>query len=373
MAILSECGCGTRPAPGRRATPATLYRHAGRVATAAGALATSRILPAGIDSFLQARRLMKTKAIALSIFLVALAAFVGHRYWLNGHHPVVGEQPPVEVATSFGLPPATATLETAHYTIAYTATPSQAAQVADAAESLHGAYMTLFGAALKSDADRPKLKLVLYRDQQEFKAHNRSSPWAEAFYLAPYCHAYYADGPNPYHWMVHEATHQLNHERAGLRPAAWMEEGLASYFGASRIRDRTLTPGTIAIDAYPIWWLPRLDLSGDLQDDIRMGRIIPLRALLDSRRGDIGSNVNGHYIGYWSLTHFLFHYDNGRYAGRYRQLMASGGSLEDFERLLGPVERVEVQWYEYLQQRVAEVAGHAAVSYEAIPTLPQDR
>jgi hypothetical protein len=310
---------------------------------------------------------MKTKAIVLLIFLVALAAFVGHHYWLKGHHAAVSERP-VEAAPSLGHPPAATTIETAHYTIASTAAPSQTAQVADAAESLHGAYMTLFGDALKSNADRPKLKLVLYKDQQEFKAHNRSSPWAEAFYLAPYCHAYYADGPNPHHWMVHEATHQLNHERARLRQATWMEEGLATYFGASRIRDRTLTPGTIAIDAYPIWWLPRLGLSGNLQDDIRMGRVIPLRILINSRRGDIGTNVNGHYIGYWSLTHFLFHYDNGRYAGRYRQLRASGGSLDDFERLLGPVERVEGQWYEYLQQRVAAVAAEA-VSYDSIPTL----
>jgi hypothetical protein len=35
--------------------------------------------------------------------------------------------------------------------------------------------------------------------------------------------------------------------------------------------------------------------------------------------------------------------------------MTGGGSLEDFERLLGPVERLEGQWYEYLQRKVAEV------------------
>lgn len=299
---------------------------------------------------------MKTKATLLLVLTVVLAAYAGRHYWLKTHgHRPGAEQP---VATS---PPYTArfaaTVETAHYAIASTAASSQTALVSNAVESLYGAYTTFFGDSLKIDVDRPKLKLVLYKDRQEFKAHNHSSPWAEAFYLAPLCHAYYGDGANPYHWMLHEATHQLNHEVARLPRVTWIEEGLASYFGASRIQDQTLKPGTIDIGAYPIWWLPSVALSGNLQDDIRRGRIISLRALINSGRNDIGKNVNLYYIGYWSLTHFLFHYDNGYYASRYRRLMTSGGSLEDFERLLGPVERIEGQWYEYLRQRITEVAG----------------
>jgi len=306
---------------------------------------------------------MKTKAIFLLVLTVALAAYAGRHYWLKAHgHPVGAERPVGSATKSPEAARFAATVETAHYAIASTAAPSQTALVSAAAESLYDAYTTYFGDSLKIDSDRPKLKLVLYKDRQEFKAHNRSSPWAEAFYLAPLCHAYYADGPNPYHWMLHEATHQLNHEVAKLPRVNWIEEGLASYFGASRIQDQTLKPGTIDIGAYPIWWLPSIALSGNLQDDIRRGRIISLRALINSGRSDIGKNVNVYYIGYWSLTHFLFHYDNGRYASRYRKLMASGGSLENFERLLGPVERIEGQWYEYLRERITEVAGPETVS-----------
>lgn len=301
---------------------------------------------------------MKPATTFLLVLTAMLAAYAGRHYWLKAHGQRTSSE---QSAAARPLDAArfTATVETTHYAIASTAASSQTVLVSNAVESLHGAYTTFFGDSLKIDVDRPKLKLVLYKDRQEFKAHNRSSPWAEAFYLAPLCHAYYGDGANPYHWMLHEATHQLNHEVAKLPRVTWIEEGLASYFGASRIQDQTLEPGTVDIGAYPIWWLPSVALSGNLQEDIRRGRIISLRALINSGRSDIGKNVNLHYIGYWSLTHFLFHYDNGRYASRYRKLMASGGSLEEFERLLGPIERIEGQWYGYLQQRINDVAGPA--------------
>ncbi len=246
-------------------------------------------------------------------------------------------------------------LRTAHYAITSTATRAQTAQVAAAVEHLHDAYSAFFRDAIPPNAGATGLQLVLYRDRAEFQSRSRSSPWAEAYYLQPVCHAYYADGANPYHWMLHEATHQLNRELAGFPRAVWIDEGLASYFGASHIENGVLKPGTIDVGAYPIWWLPELALSGDLQDDLRKGSILSLREIITSRRGDIGRSVNPHYIGYWSLTHFLFEYRDGHYAAAYRQLIARGGSLDDFERLIGPVERVQGEWYAYLQQRIGEV------------------
>ena len=86
---------------------------------------------------------------------------------------------------------------TAHYTILSSATAAQTERVAQAVEALHAAYAGFFREA--PAAGDARLELVLYRDRGEFKAHNRSSPWAEAYYLPTRCHAYYADGaPNPY-------------------------------------------------------------------------------------------------------------------------------------------------------------------------------
>lgn len=258
------------------------------------------------------------------------------------------------------LPGATV-LETAHYAITSTADAVQTRRVGDAVEALYAAYAGVFPADRAQVAARAKLKLTLYAHQAQFKANNRSLPWAEAYYLRPICYAYYAKGEaNPYHWMVHEATHQLNAEVSGFPKYRWVDEGLATYFGTSRIEFDTsgrgkLIPGKIDPDAYPIWWLTNSGLTGSLDKDIDEGNWVPIRALITGKDApSIASNVNGYYIQYWSLSHFLFHGGNGRYAEGYERLIAEGGTLANFERLIGPADRIEYEWYRYLQDRIAE-------------------
>jgi len=258
------------------------------------------------------------------------------------------------------LPGATR-IETAHYAITSTADAAQTQRVADAVEALYVAHAALFATHRPASPTREKLRLTLYAHQAQFKANNRSMPWAEAYYLRPICYAYYAQNEsNPYHWMVHEATHQLNAEVSGFPKYKWVDEGLATYFGTSRIESGArgrgkLIPGKIDQGAYPIWWLSDSGLTGDLDKDIDAGRWIPIRALITGIDApNIASNVNRYYIQYWSLSHFLFHGENGRYAAGYKRLIAEGGSLANFERLIGPADRIEVEWYRYLQDRIAE-------------------
>ncbi len=281
------------------------------------------------------------------------------------------------------LPGATR-IETTHYAITSTADAAQTQRVADAVESLYAAYADVFATHRAPDAAaRGKLKLTLYAHQAQFKANNRSMPWAEAYYLRPICYAYYAGNEsNPYHWMVHEATHQLNAEVSGFPKSKWVDEGLATYFGTSRIESDTsesgasghgkLIPGKIDQGAYPIWWLSDSGLTGHLDKDIDAGRWIPIRALITGIDApDIASNVNRYYIQYWSLSHFLFHGENGRYAAGYKRLIAEGGSLANFERLIGPADRIEDEWYRYLQDRIAErtpqTGNEAATPVISIP------
>jgi hypothetical protein len=75
--------------------------------------------------------------------------------------------------------------ETAHYEIFSTATPEQTEAMAHAVEQLYVAYVTAFPVKPLTR----KLTLVLYHDQGEFKRNNKSSPWAEAYYLKPRSHA----------------------------------------------------------------------------------------------------------------------------------------------------------------------------------------
>lgn len=248
---------------------------------------------------------------------------------------------------------------TTHYAITSTASEAETGVVAQAVESLHAAYGELFAQSISADPDRKKLLLTLYKNQSEFKMHNKSAFWAEAYYLQPVCYAYYAgEEKNPYHWMLHEATHQLNSEVARFPNSKWINEGLATYFGTSAILAGKLTPGVIDVHTYPIWGVKRLTLSGNLNEDIERGKVIGLQALVSGVGGpNIDEKVNTYYIGYWSLTHFLFHFDSGRYAGKYRELIAAGGSIENFERIVGPIDRIQGEWYIYLQQQVAQTKG----------------
>jgi hypothetical protein len=252
-------------------------------------------------------------------------------------------------------PPADArVVETAHYRITTTATDAQTQRVAEAVEALYTAYADFFPGAVRRRDGEAKLKLTLYADRAQFKAHNRSSQWAEAYYLRPVSHAYYAEGdPSPHHWMLHEATHQLNAEVAGFPKTRWVDEGLGTYFGTSRLAKGRLRLGEIDPDTYPIWHLDRLGLSGDLDADLRDGRWIPIRALITGIDApDIADHVNLYYVQYWSLTHFLFHGENGRYAEGYRRLIAEGGTLENFSKHIGPPDRIEFEWYRHLQAKV---------------------
>lgn len=196
--------------------------------------------------------------------------------------------------------------------------------------------------------------MKLFKDQKEFKRANRGIGWAEAFYHEPYCNAYFSsEEGNPYHWMLHEAVHQLNNEVAHFHMPKWDNEGTATYFSTSAVRNGALIPGKIDPRTYPIWWLGDMVLTGDIKKDIASNQIIPLRAIVTGQGGPgMDKNFNLYYIQWWSLTHFLFHFENGKYRERYIQVIRDGGSLEAFEKHIGPIEQIQSEWYSYLQKLV---------------------
>lgn len=250
-------------------------------------------------------------------------------------------------------------MDTAHYRIRSAATDVQTQAVGRAVESLYEAYTATFGPG----AQQRPLELVLYRDQAEFKANNRSSAWAEAYYLEPRSYAYPGSGDNPHHWMLHEATHQLARQASGFRLRRWINEGVASYFGAGTLREDRLDPAIPDPNAYPIWWVASMDLSGDLQADIARGVVIPLAHIVEENGPPLAGNVNGYYIHYWSLTHYLMHGEGGKYREGFLALVARGGEPAEFRRLIGSYEQIQPGWYAHLhrlvRQRAAAVArGH---------------
>jgi hypothetical protein len=122
---------------------------------------------------------------------------------------------------------------------------------------------------------------------------------SEAFYREPYCRAYFsASEVNPYHWMLHESVHQLNHEMAHLKLEKWLEEGLADYFSTSRIESNELAVGRIDSNTYQVWWIDELATSPDLSGNIRNGSVIPLRAIITNHGGP---GMNMHRWAPWLL------------------------------------------------------------------------
>lgn len=248
-------------------------------------------------------------------------------------------------------------INTPHYLIVSTVEEDAARRAGVAVEALFDAYAAFF-----ADASLPvapsMLRVRLYGDRPEFLAASRSRPWAEAYYSRGVCHAYMdPDKPNPYHWLVHEAVHQLNREWTGFATDRWINEGLASYFGASRYAAGRLEPGVPDVEAYPARWLRRWELTGDWPTDVSNRRVIPLRTLIEGKAGpEMDAAVNAYYLGWWSLTHFLLHGAEGRHADAYRTMARSGGSVAEFERRVGPLEKIEQQWYAHLAGLVAAEA-----------------
>jgi hypothetical protein len=229
-------------------------------------------------------------------------------------------------------------IETEHYLIASTATEEQTKQVGQAVEMLYAAYSDRFGTLPAFQRQHPKLKLILYRDRKEFRWVNPNLGWAEAFYRKPYCRAYYSEKEmNPYHWMLHEATHQLNAEVAQLSLAKWLDEGLAEYLSTSRIRDGKLMVGRIDPQTYPVWWIEDMARATNLQACVTNGSVIPLRAIITDKGGpSMNQNFNLYYLHWWTLTHYLF--EDSKFRDSSMKLLEQGGTLEAFEKDIGSVD-----------------------------------
>lgn len=244
----------------------------------------------------------------------------------------------------------THTVVTEHYVITSSATVEQTQEVAGAIESLYAAYGQTFTNFPQVYRPHPKLKVKLFKDRAEFRRCNRGVRWAEAFYRNPYCHAYYsAAEPNPCHWMLHEAVHQLNREVAGWTLTKWCDEGVATYFSTSVLRKGRLRPGLIDPNTYPIWWLDSQAWTGDLGKDLAGSRVIPLGAIVSGRGGpDIDEHFNLYYLHWWSLCHFLFEGGERRYRAPFFQVIAEGGTLASFEKHIGPIDRIQTEWYRHL-------------------------
>lgn len=264
-----------------------------------------------------------------------------------------------------------ATIVTDHYVIYSTATPEQTRDIGQVLEALHSTYARFFASFPQVSREHPKLKLKLFKNREEFRKCSSVVAWAEGYYERPFCRAYYNNGSNSAFWMVHEAVHQLNAEVTSLGLAKWAEEGVATYFSTSVYAQGAFHLGDLDWNTYPLWWIEGMRLSGDINKDIADTQIIPLRAVVTNRGGPILDwHFNLYYIHWWSLTHFLFHYENGKYRSNALQVLREGGTLKSFEKHIGPVARVQNEWYRYLQELQRQLNSPLPQNTETNKTPP---
>ena len=251
----------------------------------------------------------------------------------------------------------TLTIVTAHYLIDATATRAQTEEIGRVVEGLYLAYSNVFHELPTVRQSHPKLKLRLYKDRAEFHRTNPGAGWAEAFYRRPCCHAYYSAAEiNPYHWMLHEAVHQLNAEVAQLSLAQWLDEGLGEYFSTCRLRNDAPLLESVDLNTYPVWWIDELATTNDLSANLKNGSVIPLRAILTGHGGpSLNREFNLYYLHWWTLVRFLF--EDIRHRPAFLDLIRSGGGLDAFEKQIGPVDEVERQWHAYVLRLKAHLSG----------------
>lgn len=258
----------------------------------------------------------------------------------------------------------TLTVETAHYKIYSTATEEQTSHTGRALEILYLAYSNRMAKLKGWQAEHPRLQVKLFKDRAEMRWINPGMDWAEAFYQEPFCRAYYSDGEiNPYHWMLHESVHQLNHEVAHIAPAKWLEEGLAEYFSTCQLTSNGLAMDIIDLNTYPVWWMDEIASSSNLVENIRNGSVIPLRAIITGKGGPaMNQNVNLYYLHWWTLTRFIF--ENKKYHDHALALVERSGTLDAFEDLIGPVDQVQNEWHDYVRQLKVELKAEDRAHYK---------
>jgi hypothetical protein len=289
---------------------------------------------------------LQPREIRLLIYLTAALVVAAWKFMPRPWHP-------------------TQIIGTPNHKIYSTATPQQTADMARALEFLYVAYSNRLGSVSGCQNKHPVLQIKLYKDRDEMRRINPGLGWAEAFYREPFCRAYYsADEINPYHWMLHESVHQLNNEVAHLKLAKWLDEGLADYFGTSKLQSDRLALGKIDLNTYPVWWLDDLATSTNLTVNIKNGSVIPLRAVITDHGGpSMNEDFNLYYLHWWTLTHFLF--ETEKYHDRVLQLVQAGGQLEDFEKFIGPVDQVQTEWHDYVRRLKAALAGQDREFFKA--------
>jgi TonB family protein len=150
-------------------------------------------------------------------------------------------------------------------------------------------------------------------------------PESAGFYAPPGLIAFHGEMPSNddlIDVMIHEASHAFVDRhviRPGVVPPRWLSEGLAEYYGSSRVKKGKLVLGTYRRSSiYRVPWDVFLGRSWtqmnitEVKRRIRRGEALQLEELLGADRATFYSEkIHLFYTQSWMLVHFLIHGEEG--------------------------------------------------------------
>lgn len=230
-----------------------------------------------------------------------------------------------------------------HYHMRSSAPQPRTKSAMDAAEVLHRRWAAWTGA--KDSKPHPRHKLRLFSSRDEMRRTLPGLGWAEAIYHDSICDQYDDRfATRPWHWLVHEATHQLAYEESRLRLPRWANEGLACLFSTARQRKGDLILGSVDPETYPVWWLQKTPPTGDFAKDMRALLVPPSRFLAESDFAAIGNSVNAHYMSWWSFAHYL----NKTDSAAWRDWILHDATPEGLAKRFGSGTNLDRKWYAHV-------------------------
>jgi hypothetical protein len=141
-----------------------------------------------------------------------------------------------------------------------------------------------------------------------------------------------------WHVIQHEGFHQFAHAVIGGNLPAWLNEGLAEYFGEGIFTGDGMITGVV-----PPSRLKRI------QDGIRNRRFKSIQSMMLLSGERWNAEMDGtNYDMAWSMVHFLAHGEGGKYQGPFSQFVKDIGRHVPWDRAwlanFGSAEGFEKKW-----------------------------
>jgi len=118
-----------------------------------------------------------------------------------------------------------------------------------------------------------------------------------------------------WHTVQHEGAHQFVYRMIGDEVPAWVNEGLAEYFGASLFTGDAMVHGIVSPQQ-----------AGQIKQSIRSRKYVAFARVMDADRDRWVEHLGtAPYDQAWSMVHFLLHGDNGKYASQFHAYLLDIG------------------------------------------------